>query len=115
MGPLGGADPLTPSRRRRLLELWAVITAALFVRAVTREVLPASGARPATPWIVDVNTASVGELQALPGVGRARARAIVLHRVRHGWFDAADELAAVDGFGPGVVAKLGPYVRFGPQ
>ena len=110
---MGGQDPLTPSRRRLLLELWSVVTAALLVRAVGREILPPPGMRPVTPWLVDVNRASVGELQALPGVGLARARALVLHRVRHGWFGSTAELARVDGFGPGVVAMLAPYVQFG--
>jgi len=58
------------------------------------------------PLRIDLNRASVAELQALPGVGPARAEAIVLHRIRHGPFRALEDLDRVDGFGPGRCAAL---------
>lgn len=63
---------------------------------------------------VDVNRAGVAELQTLPGIGRGRARAIVLHRVRHGRFATLDDLARVDGLGPAVVSGLRAHARVGP-
>jgi competence protein ComEA len=62
------------------------------------------------PVLLDPNRATIAELQALPGIGPARARAIVLHRVRHGWFRDLDALAAVDGIGPVTLAGLRPYL-----
>lgn len=60
--------------------------------------------------LIDVNCASVAELSTLPGVGRTRARALVLHRVRHGPFRSLADLTAVDGLGPATVAELAPHL-----
>jgi competence ComEA-like helix-hairpin-helix protein len=65
----------------------------------------------AEPVEIDVNAARVGELGALPGIGRRRAEAIVLYRLRHGPFRSAADLARVDGLGPDSVARLEPFVR----
>lgn len=61
------------------------------------------GAPGTVPAIVDLNTATVAELEALPGVGPATAGAIVEHRERNGPFSTVDDLLAVTGIGP---AKL---------
>jgi competence protein ComEA len=48
---------------------------------------------------VNLNTATVQELDALPGVGPVLAQRIVDHRERNGGFKAIGELRTVDGFG----------------
>ncbi len=60
---------------------------------------------------IDLNRAPLAELMILPGVGRGRAEAIILYRVRHGPFRCIEDLAAVDGFGPQTVAGLHAFVR----
>jgi competence protein ComEA len=50
-----------------------------------------------------VNTAGPAELERLPGVGPATARAIIDHRKRHGPFRSVEDLLEVRGIGP---AKL---------
>jgi competence protein ComEA len=52
---------------------------------------------------VDLNRATVGQLDALPGVGPATAQAIVDHREQIGPFASIDDLLDVHGIGP---AKL---------
>lgn len=59
---------------------------------------------------VDLNRAPIAELQTLPGIGPARAQAIVLHRLRHGWFRCLEDLTAVDGIGPATLAELLPFL-----
>jgi competence protein ComEA len=48
---------------------------------------------------VNLNTATVEQLDALPGIGPALARAIVDHRERHGRFRSTRELRDVRGIG----------------
>lgn len=60
---------------------------------------------------IDLNTASAGELDALPGIGPQTAEAIVEHRTRNGPFLAVDELLDVRGIGPAKLAALRDRVR----
>lgn len=61
------------------------------------------GAPAGTHAPIDVNRASVAELDLLPGVGPATAAAIVTERDRNGPFLSVDDLTRVRGIGP---AKL---------
>ena len=63
---------------------------------------------PAAP--LNLNSASLEELDALPGVGRARAAAIVQYRTEHGPFSKIEELTRVSGFGPSALQRLQPHV-----
>ena len=60
--------------------------------------------------VVNVNTASVQELELLPGVGEARARAIVDLRKQRGGFKSLDELRDVKGIGDASLEKLRPHL-----
>jgi competence protein ComEA len=55
---------------------------------------------------VDLNTASVEELQAVKGVGASKAEAIVQHRKQHGPFKRVEDLDEVKGFGKKTVERL---------
>lgn len=68
---------------------------------------PASGsARPKPGGVLDLNTATVEQLDALPGVGPVTAAAIVAWRQSNGKFTSVDQLADVDGIGPARLDKL---------
>lgn len=64
-----------------------------------------------SPLMVDLNRATVAELERLPGVGPSTARAIVDHRTRNGPFASVEELLAVRGIGPAKLAELRPFAR----
>ncbi|CAN5778488.1 hypothetical protein BH18ACT2_BH18ACT2_12880 [soil metagenome] len=64
---------------------------------------------PAGP--IDLNRASVEELDELPGIGPATATAIVEHRTEHGPFASVDDLEAVRGIGPAKLEGLRDLVR----
>jgi competence protein ComEA len=81
-------------------------------RALWRGIVPATPGVTVASCPIDVNRASVGELQALPGVGPGRAEALVLERIRHGPFARLEQLARVHGFGPELLRRLAPHVRF---
>lgn len=56
---------------------------------------------------VDINTADVDTLAALPGLGPDKAQAIVAWRAAHGDFAAVSELSRIPGIGRATVQTLG--------
>jgi competence ComEA-like helix-hairpin-helix protein len=72
----------------------------------------ASGERPAERRL-DLNLATAGQLDELPGIGPVLASRIVEHRRRAGAFRSADELLAVRGIGPHLLERLRPLVAAG--
>jgi len=72
---------------------------------------------PATPTAsarLDLNTASVEELERLPGIGPRTAQAIVDYRLKHGPFRRLEDLLAVPGIGPATLERIRPQVTVSP-
>jgi competence protein ComEA len=67
--------------------------------------------KPKPGQAVDLNTATVQELDALPGVGPVTAAAIVAWRQANGKFTSVDQLGDVEGIGPARLEKLRALVR----
>ncbi|HEV2784639.1 MAG TPA: helix-hairpin-helix domain-containing protein [Actinophytocola sp.] len=72
---------------------------------------PPPDAQPAGPSAggsdkIDLNTASVAQLDTLPGVGAVTAQRVVDWRLAHGRFTRVEQLREVDGIGPARFAKL---------
>jgi competence protein ComEA len=63
--------------------------------------VPAASAAP-----LNLNTAVLAELDALPGIGPSKARAIIRYREEHGRFTKLEDLGAVPGMGKALVARL---------
>lgn len=59
---------------------------------------------------IDLNTATEENLVLLPGIGPAKAAAILERRERRGGFEAVEELLDVKGIGPKTLEKLRTYV-----
>ena len=55
---------------------------------------------------LNVNTASAAELEALSGIGPAKAEAIVEYRSANGHFASVDDLSQVSGIGAATVEQL---------
>lgn len=76
----------------------------------------ALAAAPAAPTgKVDINTASVEQLAALPGIGEKLAARIVEQRQRSGGFKSVQELMTVKGIGEKNLAKLEPQLTVGEK
>src|SRR5919106_2708120 len=59
---------------------------------------------------VHLNSATLEDLDALPGIGPVTAQEILDYRTAHGAFQSVDELDAVPGIGPARLAQLKPLV-----
>lgn len=72
----------------------------------------AAPAAPETPGaVVNLNTATLAELDRLPGIGPSLAREILAYREAHGAFASVDDLLLVPGIGPAKLAALRDWVR----
>ena len=78
--------------------------------AVARAHAPPAAVRLLFGGGLDPNTATAGELALLPGIGPARAQAIVAEAARKP-FRAVADLDRVGGIGPGTIAKLAPWLE----
>lgn len=63
---------------------------------------------------IDPNTAALEELLRLPGVGPARAAAILRERSEGGPFSGAEGLRRVPGIGPATATRLASYLTLSP-
>ena len=60
---------------------------------------------------VNINTASKEELMTLPGIGEAKALAIIAYRQENGSFSSLEEIMEVGGIGDGVFSKMKDYIE----
>jgi competence protein ComEA len=65
---------------------------------------PAAGSSPSAP--LDLNSATLEQLESLPGIGPVTAQKILDYRQQHGAFHAVAELQGVSGIGPAHMAQL---------
>jgi competence protein ComEA len=97
------------SFRRLVAAVMAVALAAVL------SVGPAYAAKPAPAGKVNLNTATVEQLESLPGVGPKLAARILEHREKAGSFKSVEELMVVKGIGEKNFKKLEGYVTLGDQ
>lgn len=65
----------------------------------------------AVPQLININLASVVELEQLPGVGPSTAKAIVAYREKNGAFLKVEDLLQVRGIGPAKLSEILPRAR----
>ena len=70
---------------------------------------PSASSAPTAP--VNINSAGVDELVRLPGIGPARAKAIVEMRGKIGGFKKLEDLMRVKGIGRATFRKLEPMMK----
>lgn len=108
-------------RRGGLWQVWAALVTGLALCAMAAcfavgqmapaplaalPTAPPSPAQTAGVDLVDLNTAGLEQLDALPGIGPVRAQAILDYRAEHGPFRYPEQLLDVPGIGEGILEGL---------
>ncbi len=107
-GARRGADLSGLNLARVLVDGEQIVVGQPAPAGVAASAVPSPGAAAAV--LVNLNTATLAELETLPEVGPVTATSIVSWRDEHGGFTAVEELLEVDGIGDATLAKLAPYV-----
>ena len=126
-GPLDGADLLGLNMARRVVDGEQIVVGiapapgepTAMGSAISSAPDPAastgtpttSGNNTMPGGLVDLNTATVEQLDTLPGIGPVTAAAIVAWRDANGRFSSVDQLGDVDGIGPARLEKLRDLVH----
>jgi competence ComEA-like helix-hairpin-helix protein len=66
------------------------------------------------PHSIDLNSATLEQLEQLPGVGKVRAQSILDYRRKSGGFRSVNDLLVIHGFSKKEVEKLRPYAVVRP-
>ena len=93
--------------------LLAVVLTSAPVAAQDRPATPKASAAPATTP-VNLNTATVAQLEKLPGIGASTAQRIVDYRQKNGSFKKIEELMNVKGIGEKSFLKLKALITVAP-
>jgi len=96
----------------RVLALCGLLSLTLPAAAPAHQAQPQ--AAPATKAL-NLNTATLDQLEALPGIGRKTAQLIVEYRTKSGGFKKVEELMNVKGIGEKSFLKLKPLVAVPPK
>lgn len=63
---------------------------------------------------VDLNTASLNELESIKGIGPAKAKAILDHRIKNGHFKTTSDIMKVPGIKEATYNKIKAEITVGP-
>lgn len=91
-------------------QLILLITLALATACSTRVVYERPRAA-ASPDAVDINIASVDELEKLPHIGRKTAEGVVEYRTTNGPFRRVENILLIRGMSESRFNELRPYIR----
>lgn len=75
--------------------------------------VPETTAAPQIQFPIDLNTATMEELTALPGIGEVLATRILKYREENGPFETIDALCNVSGIGEKRLEELKDYITLG--
>lgn len=95
---------------KRLSTIMALVAVLTLAQPLHLIAAPTAAATQAAVATVNLNSASVAELQGLPGIGKVTAEKIVAYRSEKGKFKSVDDLLKVKGVGKKSLDKIRPLV-----
>ena len=84
-------------------------TALMLASALTMVSAGQSRAETTLTGVVNINTATVEQLEMLPNVGEVKSLAIVQYRKQHGPFRSVDDLVQISGIGDRALEQMRSY------
>ncbi len=111
---LQAAGGILPQADTSRLNLAAQLSDGQEFRVPLFSPTPAPGTPLSTPpggGKINLNTATLAELESLPGIGPVLAQRIVDYRETHGPFQSVEDLRNVDGVGPSLLNKIRDLVE----
>ena len=97
-----------------VLAIGVTVLLSLPALAGTRQA-PAPAAAASAKPAINLNTATIDQLETLPGIGRKTAERILEYRTKIGAFKRIEELMNVKGIGEKSFLKLKPLVAVPPK
>ena len=92
----------------------ALLLTAPMVSAQSEQAASSAAAAPAKPAL-NLNSATLDQLETLPGIGRKTAERILEYRTKSGGFKRIEELMNVKGIGEKSFLKLKPLIAVPPK
>ncbi len=103
-----GAKVVIPSREEASEDPYGLLEDGWY-----QEAQAAESEKDGQPGLVDINRATVAELQTVPGIGEVRAQDIVAYREAYGPFANVEDIMQVSGIKEGLFAKIKDYITVG--
>jgi competence protein ComEA len=110
-GPLPGADLAMLNLARKLTDGELVAVGVPGAADPAGQPTGGGSGGPGASAAIDLNTATLAQLDTLPGVGPVLAQRIIDWRTEHGRFASVDQLAEVPGIGESRLSQLRDLVR----
>jgi competence protein ComEA len=88
--------------------MWFIVRAASVVVTPSLSLFPP---QTQTESRININAASIEELERLPGIGPALASRIVEHRRKHGPFKRPQDVVIVRGLSAKLYRRIAPLIR----
>jgi competence protein ComEA len=98
-------------KKRRILAVASAITGILLCANL---LAAASHKKKPSAHPIDLNTATIEQLEELPGIGPVTAKRIIEFREKSGPFRKVEDLLAIPRISKARLEKLRPYVKISP-
>ena len=113
------AGGLTDEAEDTLVNQAELVTDGMMIRIYTKDEATALEAEignvsvdgPQKDSRLDINTAGISELMTLPGIGSAKAEAIVSYREEYGDFSGIEDLMNIPGIKEGIFRQLKEHIK----